>query len=84
MLGDNSVALVNPHTMVYDLITNFFGTPLEDVTPFTAICSKSDKKMLGLYMKDNEISLVYKTPSGQLIRKRQKDVLDSGTVRFNP
>lgn len=27
MLGDGSIGLVNPDTMVYDLVANFFGGP---------------------------------------------------------
>jgi hypothetical protein len=37
LLGNNSIGLVNPKTMVYDLVPNFFGNPNEEITPFTAI-----------------------------------------------
>lgn len=78
MMGDNSIAIVNPNTMVYDLVSNFFESPHEDVTPFTAICSKKSRKLLGLYMKDNNLLLVYMSPEGRFIRKHQKDVVDEG------
>lgn len=81
MLGDNSVAIVNPNTMVYDLIYGFFEDPQEEVTPFTAICSTKSKKMIGLYMKENDIILVYMTPDGKFIRKYQSDIVDEGNLK---
>lgn len=82
MLGDNSIAIVNPNTMVYDLISGFFESPQEEVTPFTAICSKRSRKMIGLYMKENDLILVYMSPEGRFVRKLQRDVVDEGKKYF--
>lgn len=84
MMGDNSIAIVNPNTMVYDLISNFFESPQDEVTPFTAICSKKTRKVIGLYMKQNELILVYMSPEGRFIRKYQKDVVDEGNKHNHP
>ena len=52
MLGDNSIAILNPESLAYDIIHDFFGTPEEDVTPFGIIASLFEHKLVGLYIRD--------------------------------
>lgn len=51
MPGDSSIGLVQPETMVHDLVTNFYGTQEEKVKPFTVVANHIDKKVLGMYVK---------------------------------
>lgn len=75
MLGDGSIGLVNPDTMVYDLVANFFGGPTENVTPFTAIASQYTRKVIGLYIQDALIYFVFLRGDAAMIRKLQSDCL---------
>jgi hypothetical protein len=75
LLGNNSIGLVNPKTMVYDLVPNFFGNPNEEIIPFTAIACPKTRKLAGLYMNKSEIYVVFVKPGGKLIRKKQSDIL---------
>jgi hypothetical protein len=69
MLGDGSIGLVNPDTMVYDLVENFFGGPMDNVTPFTAIASMYTRKVMGLYIHNALIYFVFLRGSEAMIRK---------------
>lgn len=81
MLGDGSIGLVNPDTMVYDLVANFFGGPNDNVTPFTAIASQYTRKVIGLYIQDALIYFVFLRGDAAMIRKLQSDCLqDHGTI----
>jgi hypothetical protein len=75
MLGDGSIGLVNPDTMVYDLVANFFGGPNDNVTPFTAIGSQYTRKVIGLYIQDALIYFVFLRGDAAMIRKLQSDCL---------
>lgn len=75
MPGDGSIGLCDPYTMVYDLISNFFGNPNEDVTPFTAIASPISRKVMGVYIKDEIVRFVFLRGENPMIRKFQTDVL---------
>ena len=84
MLGDGSIGLCNPNTFTYSLISNFFGTPAEDITPFTAIASPETRKALGLYIhyeRGNEIFFVYLRGDEPPIRRRQAEVLRNSKIR---
>jgi hypothetical protein len=70
--------------MVYDLVPNFFGNPNEEITPFTAIACPKTRKLVGLYMKSNEIYIVFVKPGGKLIRKKQRDLLGPSKDSFLP
>jgi hypothetical protein len=86
MLGDGSIGLVNPDTMVYDLVANFFGGPMDNVTPFTAIASQYSKKVMGLYIDNALIYFVFLRGNGSeaMVRKLQSDSLyDSTTSNSN-
>ena len=83
MLGDGSIGLVNPDTMVYDLVANFFGSPRDNVTPFTAIASSYSKTVMGLYIEDALIYFVVLRGNQAMIRKLQSDCLfDSKNESF--
>jgi len=83
MPGDNSVGLVNPESMIHDLVSNFFGNQYEDIVPFTVIASQREKKVMGLYIRsDNEISFVFLRAGEGLVRKPQEQVLGNGNF-FN-
>jgi hypothetical protein len=83
MLGDGSIGLVNPDTMVYDLVANFFGGPMDNVTPFTAIASLHTRKVLGLYIQDALIYFVFLRGDQEMVRKLQSDCLfDSKFLHF--
>lgn len=75
MLGDGSIGLVNPDTMVFDLVANFFGQPNSNVTPFTAIASQYTRKVIGLYIQDALIYFVFLRGDHAMIRKLQSDCL---------
>ena len=66
--------------MVYNLIPNFFGSPSETVTPFTVICSVRDQRLLGLYMQKSHLALVFCRAGDKVIRKRQEDIVEEGTL----
>ena len=74
LCGDNSIGLVNPSNFVCDLISNFFGTPSDNVMPFTVIASDRMKKAMGVYIMDRNIAFVFLTGKG-LVRKLQRNVL---------
>jgi len=75
MLGDGSIGLVDPSTMEYDIIENFFGDINRNVTPFTAVASIKQRKVLGLYIEDNLIYFVFLRGQNPLLRKLQSDIL---------
>ena len=83
MLGDGSIGLVNPDTMVYDLVANFFGSPRDNVTPFTAIASNYSKKVMGLYIEDALIYFVFLRGNQAMIRKLQSDCLFDSKLKKN-
>lgn len=83
MLGDGSIGLCNPYTMVYDLISNFFGNPNEDITPFTAIASAVSRKVMGVYIKNELIYFVFLRGDNPMIRKLQSEVLGERNFSFN-
>ena len=76
MLGDNSVGLVDTATFEYDIIENFFGESNISVTPFTVIASNKQKKLLGLYIQDNQLFFAFWKGQGAITRKLQSDVLE--------
>lgn len=83
MPGDNSIGLVNPETMVYDVIANFFGPFSDEAIPFTVIASHKEKKVLGLYIipRTEELNFVFLRSGNGLIRKNQTEVLgEEGTI----
>lgn len=82
MLGDGSIGLVNPSSMTYELISNFFGNPDENVTPFTAIASTKERKVIGLYIKDALIYFVFLRGDDAMIRKLQSDCLGDRNSNF--
>ena len=69
MLGDGSIGLCNPHTMVFDLCANFFGSSVEKVTPFTAVASVVMSKVVGMYLKDLMIYFVFLDGDQGLVRR---------------
>jgi hypothetical protein len=69
MLGDGSIGLCNPNTMVYDLCQNFFGDAFENVTPFTAVASILQAKVIGMYLKDLKIYFVFLRGTEGIVRK---------------
>lgn len=84
MLGDGSIGLVNPDTMVYDLVANFFGSPRDNVTPFTAIASSYSKKVMGLYIENSLIYFVFLRGNQAMVRKLQSDCLFDSKHPFRP
>lgn len=77
MPGDNSIGLVNPETMVHDIIANFFGSASEEIIPFTVIASHKEKKVLGLYIvsRTQEMNFVFLRSGNGFVRKSQLEVL---------
>lgn len=83
MPGDNSIGLVNPQTMVHDIIANFFGPSSEESIPFTVIASHKEKKVLGLYIssRTQEMNFVFLRSGNGFIRKSQLEILgEEGTI----
>jgi hypothetical protein len=80
MLGNGSIGLCNPNNMTYELISNFFGNPEENVSPFTAIASVNTRKVLGLYIKDALIYFVFLRNDNPMIRKLQSDCLGDSNI----
>jgi hypothetical protein len=61
--------------MVYDLCANFFGNSDEIVTPFTAVASITQAKVIGMYLKDLMIYFVFLRGTESIVRKLQTEVL---------
>lgn len=81
MPGDSSIGLVHPDTMIHDLVTNFYGAGSERISPFTVIGHHREKKVLGLYIKENgEVWFTFLRAGQGLVRKSQKEVLENGKV----
>lgn len=75
MLGDNSLGLVNSKTFEYDIVENFFGPTNVAVTPFTVVASNLKRKLLGLYIQDNQLFFAFMRGSGPVIRTLQSEIL---------
>ena len=81
MRGDGSIGLVNPQTLTSNVVTNFFGSPNENVSPFTAIASPNQNKVLGLDVKNGIVEFVFLHSDQTLVRKPQSECLgETGTV----
>lgn len=75
MLGDGSIALCNPDSMVYDLCANFFGNFQEQTTPFSAVASIIQSKVIGMYLQNQMIHFVFLRGVEGIIRKLQSEIL---------
>jgi len=78
MLGHNSIGITNTSTLAFDLIPDFFGPPEIEVTPFGAIASLFEHKILGLYMQDAEIKIVLMRNGRNATRKRVSEIIPEG------
>ena len=78
MPGDSSIGLVNPDNMIYDLVTNFYGSSGEKITPLALVGNQLEKKVLGSYTKQNgEVWYTFLRAGQGLIRKSQYEVLQN-------
>lgn len=81
MPGDSSIGLVDPESMVHDLVTNFYGSSGDRVTPFTVVANHGEKKVLGMYIKaSGDIWFAFLRAGDGIIRKNQKEVLQNGNL----
>lgn len=83
MLGDNSVGLVDTNSFEFDIIENFFGPNNIAVTPFTVIASNMKRKLLGLYIQNNELFFAFMRGTGPIVRKSQTEVLGDSKIIIN-
>lgn len=68
--GDSSIGLVDPKSMVHDLVTNFYGSNKEKIIPFSVVADHKERKVLGLYIKRNsEVWFAFLRAGEGLIRK---------------
>jgi len=84
MLGDCSIGIVNSQTMIFDLISNFFGETHEKITPLSLIASSNRKKIFGLYTKDSEKSICFMRAGGVIIRMQETELVPKGMREHNP
>jgi len=83
MLGDRSIALVDPKTFEFDKVSNFFGDKSVESIPFTAIASLEQRKILGLYIEDGVVHFSFLRQSGSIIRSLQSEVIGSSNFFTN-
>jgi len=76
LLGDNAIGVVNPATLVYDLVANFFGKQAEAITPFAMIACQPDNKYMGLFVKDDMVHFSFMRGGGELVRVLVAEVLE--------
>lgn len=78
MMGSNAIGITNPQTLAFDLIPDFFGKPDEEITPFSAIASLFEHKILGLYIQEGVIKIVLMRNGRQATRKNISDIIPEG------
>lgn len=78
MLGDNSIAILNPESLAYDIIHEFFGTPQEEVTPFGIVASLFEHKLVGLYIRECQIELKFMRNAKDTVTKEAYEVIPQG------
>ena len=77
LLGDGSIGLCDPQTMVYTLVQNFFGGQNDSVIPLSAVASTKISKILGLYLHADALKFVYLYGEDPMIRKTQQEVIQN-------